>query len=457
MKISLNWNSRILLTSLLVIGGFIIGTDVAHAGATLFLSPSSGNLTVGSSISTTIVVNTGGDPINAVKATASFPTDLLEATAVTQSGLFEFWIPGSPSYSNSSGTMNLEGGLTDPGYTGTSGSIVTITFKGKKAGTATVTLGAVSILKNDGNGTDIFTGAGSATFTISEPTPVTPIKPTPKPEPEPTPEPEPAVEALPAPVIYSDTHPKQDTWYTDNSPAFYWDKLEGAGGFSYSFDDKKNTAPDDITDGTDNKVTYKNTKDGVWYLHVKVLNKGGWSKTYHYRVQIDTTPPLEFNIRMEGENPTKLQEPKVHFATVDELSGVDRYELSLDEEPYAVLETGETEPFTFSELPYGPHTTEVQAYDKAGNIQSSSLEFDIIKFSPESGFWLWSHFILFSWLVLILLIIILALVILLCVFLLVCCRRKRDNEGDEEQKKQSRWRKAILDKIKKDKNQFKNS
>jgi len=431
-------------------GGFIVGTNVAHAGATLFLSPSGGSLTVGGSISTTVVVNTGGDPINAVQATASFPTDLLEATAVTQSGLFDFW-PVTPIYSNGSGTVNFAGGLRDPGYTGTSGSIVTITFKGKKAGTATITLGSVMILKNDGDGTDLFTGAGSATFTISEPTPITPIKPTPVPDTEEPEEPEPDIEALPAPVIYSDTHPKQDSWYTDNSPAFYWDKLEGAEGFSYSFDDKKNTIPDDTTEGTDNKANFKKTKDGVWYLHVKVLNKGGWSKTYHYRVQIDTTPPLEFDIRMEGENPTKLQEPKMHFATVDELSGVDRYELSLDKEPYAVLETGETEPFTFSKLPYGEHTTEVQVYDKAGNIQSSSLDFNVIKYSTESGFWLWSHFILFSWLALILLIIILALVILLCLFLFVCCRRKEDDE-DEEQKKQSRWKKAILNKIRKEKN-----
>jgi hypothetical protein len=397
-----------------------------------------------------VVVNTGSDAINAVQATASFPTDLLEATAITQSGLFTFW-PIPPAYSNSTGKVNFAGGLTDPGYTGPSGSIVTITFKGKRAGTATITLGSVSILKNDGNGTDIFTGAGSATFTISAPAPVNPIKPTPEPEqPE---EPEPAKEALSAPVVYSDTHPKQDSWYANSNPSFYWDKLNGAEGFSYSFDDQKNTVPDDTIDGTDNKIKYNNTGDGAWYFHVKVLSEGGWSKTYHYRIQIDTTPPLEFDIRMEGENPTKLEEPKIHFATIDEHSGVDRYELSLDKEPYAVLKTDETEPFTFAKLPYGAHTTEVQAIDKAGNKQTSTLDFKIIKFSQESGFWLWSHFILFSWLTLILLIIILALVILLCLFLFICCRRKKEKEENREQKKQDHWKQMILDKISKDDNQ----
>ncbi|MFA6392179.1 MAG: cohesin domain-containing protein [Patescibacteria group bacterium] len=454
MKINQILNKKTLITSLIVLGGFIFGTNVAHAGATLFLSPSSGSLTVGGSISTTVIVNTGGDPINAAKATASFPTDLLEATAVSESGLFTRWIT-NPIYSNGSGTMNFEGGLPNPGYTGTSGSIVTITFKGKKAGTATVTLGSVIILKNDGNGTDIFTGSGSATFTISEPEPVPMPKPTPTPTPEPEEpeEPKPAVEALPAPVIYSDTHPKQDVWYADKNPDFYWDKLGGAEGFSYSFDKKKDTVPDDETEGLENIKKFENIDDGAWYLHVKVLNKGGWSKTYHYRIQIDTTPPLEFDIRMEGENPTKLQEPKVHFTTIDEFSGIDRYELSLDTKPYAVLNTTETEPFTFSKLAYGQHKSEVQAYDKAGNIQSASLDFEIIKYAPESGFWAWSHFVLFSWLTLVLLVIILALIILIIFFFFLCYRRKKDDDESERQKRQEHWKKALLEKIKKEEDQ----
>ncbi|MBU0612864.1 cohesin domain-containing protein [Patescibacteria group bacterium] len=448
MKKSLILNNKALYTSLFLIGLFIVSTNVAHAGATLFLSPSSGSLTVGDSISTTVVVNTGGDPINAVQATASFPTDLLEITGVSKAGLFTLW-PIEPAFSNSVGTMNFAGGLPNPGYTGTSGSIITMTFKGIKAGTATVTLGSVSILKNDGLGTNIFTGAGSATFTISEP-PATPI-PSPTPTPEPEPEPEPTIEVLPAPVVYSDTHPKQDIWYIDPSPEFYWDKLEGAEGFSYSFDDEKNSIPDDESEGTENKAKFENTEDGVWYFHVKVLNEGGWSEIAHYRVQIDTTPPLEFDIRLEGENPTKLREPKVHFTTIDELSGIDRYELLLDTNPYAILEVGETEPFTFSEIPYGSHTTEVQAYDKAGNIRSSSFDFEIIKFAPESGFMVGSYFVLFSWLALALLIIILALIILILFFFFICCRRRKDDdeEEDENQKKKKHWRKMLMEKIKK--------
>lgn len=431
----------------------MVGANVAKAQATLFLSPSSGSLTVGDSISTTVVVNTGGDPINAVQVTASFPTDLLEITGVSKAGLFTLW-PIEPAYSNSAGTMNFAGGLSNPGYTGTSGSIVTITFKGKTTGTATVTLGSASVLKNDGLGTNIFTGAGSATFTISEaaPTPAPAPTPTPEPEPEPEPTPEPELEAevLPAPVIYSDTHPEQDIWYIDDAPEFYWDKLEGVEGFSYSFDNKKDTSPDDEVEGTDNTVEFKDIEDGVWYLHVKVLNEGGWSKTAHFRIQIDTTPPLEFDIRMEGENPTKVREPKIHFATIDELSGVDRYELSLNTSPYAIIEVGETEPFTFSELPFGSFTTEVQAYDKAGNTQSSSLDFKIIKFAPESGFWVWSHFVLFSWLSLALFILVLALIILIVFFFFVCCRRKKDDDEEEQKRKKEHWRQALLKKIKRD-------
>jgi len=45
----------------------------------------------------------------------------------------------------------------------------------------------------------------------------------------------------------------------------------------------------------DNK-TFSPLEDGVWYLHVQFKNSIGWGPTLHYRIGIDTAPPLGFSV-----------------------------------------------------------------------------------------------------------------------------------------------------------------
>jgi hypothetical protein len=141
---------------------------VAAQAATLYFSPSSGSHDIGSDFNVTVGVNTAGVAINAAQATVSFPTNLLEVRSVAKSGTLTLW-PIEPSYSNSSGTISFAGGLPNPGYTGSGGSIITITFRGKAEGTASVTLGSASVLKNDGLGTNVYSGSNSGSYTITAP------------------------------------------------------------------------------------------------------------------------------------------------------------------------------------------------------------------------------------------------------------------------------------------------
>jgi uncharacterized protein YpmB len=100
-----------------------------------------------------------------------------------------------------------------------------------------------------------------------------------------------------APVVSSSTHPSENTWYNNNSPAFSWlvspTPPSGIGGYSYVLDQIPGTVPDDTSEGTGNSASYSGKADGTWYFHVKASNGAGiWGNASHYTVLIDCTTPV---------------------------------------------------------------------------------------------------------------------------------------------------------------------
>jgi hypothetical protein len=144
----------------------ILGLQVAIS-ATLSISPSSSNVSESKSFTSTIYLNSGGQSINAVQGVINFPNDKLQVVSVSKSSsLVDFWVK-DPSYSNSSGTINFEGAII-AGYSGSSGKILSVTFKPKSLGSANVTFSTAQALANDGSGTDVLSGTSPAKYTIIE-------------------------------------------------------------------------------------------------------------------------------------------------------------------------------------------------------------------------------------------------------------------------------------------------
>lgn len=135
--------------------------------AELNLSPSSGSYKVGDNISVRVVLSSPGDSANAVSGTLSFSKDILTLNSISKSNsLVSLWAV-EPTYSNSNGTANLEGIILN-GYTGSNGTIVTMSFKAKSTGNANIRFISSSVLANDGLGTNILTGTGQANFSIAK-------------------------------------------------------------------------------------------------------------------------------------------------------------------------------------------------------------------------------------------------------------------------------------------------
>ncbi len=321
------------------------------AGASLSLSPRSVTIEVGETTTVQVLVASTGQAINAAEATVSFPKELLEAKTVSKSGsVFTLWAV-DPAISNASGTASFSGGLPSPGYTGGAKRVISITFRAKKAGMATLTIGAAQVLANDGQGTNILSGTGSAAITIREPAPAA----------EPT---------LAAPTIVSDTHPDQNRWYPAREAAARWTAGTGGRGYNAVFDQTATTAPPEVDEGATALFRRTNLGDGVWYLHVRAHYPDGWSPARHFAFRVDGTAPEDFSLTVET---TTAGRASVTFATQDATSGVAEYQLRLDGGSFASA----TSPHVLEGLTVGDHQVTVKAIDAAGNAREASATFTV--------------------------------------------------------------------------------
>jgi len=345
---------------------FIIWPALAQA-ASLYFSPSSGSHAIGATFSVSVYVSSVDQAMNAASGIISFPSDKLEVTSLSKTGsIFTLWVQ-EPSFSNSAGTVNFESIVLNPGFTGSSGKAITITFRAKAAGNAPLTFSSGSALANDGQGTNILASLGNASFSLDIAGPAAPEAETP-----------PAVAGTPAaPQISSPTHPDPNKWYAVNDAKFTWPLSSGVTGARLLVGKIPNAIPTVTYIPAVNSRELPDLADGIWYFHVRLQNNAGWGGISHFRFQIDTEKPSNFDIReIERKDPT---DPKVKFIfdSRDETSGVDYYKVQIDDgSPQAWRDDG-SGVFETPALGPGKHTLIAKVFDKAGNSLANSAEFTI--------------------------------------------------------------------------------
>ncbi len=335
---------------------FLFSGAIADA-ATLYFSPSSGSYAIGSTLSVNIYVSSANQAMNAASGVISFPQDKLEIISLSKSGsIFTLWVQ-EPSFSNTVGTINFEGIVLNPGFTGATGKIITTNFKVKAVGTATLSFSSGSVLANDGKGTNILAsmGLGSYQLTSKEIAPLLPPR-----------------EAPDAPIVSSPTHPDPEKWYSNNDPEFNWKLPSDVNGVSIYLSKSSTSNPGSVSDGLFSSKSYQDLEDGVWYFHIKARNQYGWSEITHRKVLIDTKSPEPFEIKVQREGLTDPQ-PILLFETIDETSGIEYYEMKIDQGDAFLAST----PYKMSSQTPGEHTIVVKAVDKAGNFRSEKITLTI--------------------------------------------------------------------------------
>jgi hypothetical protein len=153
--LKINKNLYIFYFCIIFFIGFFININTILA-AEINFSPTNGKYHVGDTIKIKVVI-ASDKSVNAVSSNISFPFDILSLTSLSKSSsLINLWAQ-EPTFSNNNGSVSFEGVILN-GYTGNNGNIITLVFKAKRVGVANLNFKNASILANDGNGTDLFSG-----------------------------------------------------------------------------------------------------------------------------------------------------------------------------------------------------------------------------------------------------------------------------------------------------------
>ena len=349
--------------------------SVTHASsASLYLSPSSSFYKIGQNFTVNVFVSSADQVMNAAEGIISFPIDKLSVVSISKSGsIVSLWTQ-EPSFSNSAGTVNFEGIVLNPGFTGSAGKMISINFKTKAAGDAVVSFSSGSILANDGKGTNILSGFGNARFNIdsgfSDPTP--PVSTTPASN----------AKTPPAPMIHSSTHSDPNKWYNVNNPKFSWAVTQDITGVSFLIDNKPSSSPGPISDGLISEKQFENIGEGIRYFHLRLRNASGWGAISHFRFSIDTEVPIDFTMDFSSEEEILEHGLKIKFSISDDLSGISRFETKIDNKEILSFPDKELRVYDLPVLDPGKHTVAVKVFDNAGNFVADFKEIKIEALDP---------------------------------------------------------------------------
>ncbi len=350
---------RIFLFAVVI---FFLASRGASA-ATLQINSDSTTLSPGSITMLSVILNSEGVAINNAEAKIIFPRDLLEVVSINKNGsIFSLWVE-EPTYSNSTGVINFNGGIPTPGYTGSFGSVVTIVVKAKAAGKADLIFADAAVRANDGSGTDVLTSKqGRSLSVIQSEQPVTPTV-------------VPVNSTNLALQITSPTHGNQDFWYKDTDPIFRWNVPAGADAIQTTIDSNTKGVPHVTYIPTIKEKSVKDLEDGIWYFKVRASRGEEWGPIATYVTRIDNTIPKINNVAFSYDDDKKILNIKADV--IDETSGLDYYNVYVNDllvkKVLAAEFTNGNYGLAFNRP--GDNTVKLVAVDRAGNSDEATGAF----------------------------------------------------------------------------------
>jgi hypothetical protein len=335
---------------------------------------------VGDEFTVKAIVNPGVDKINAGDGTIQYDPTALALQSFSKDGsVFTLWT-SEPTISKANGTIKFSGGT--PTAFSSPGTVLILKFKGLATGSTKLSYTDGSILAADGKGTDVYTTSSDATFNITDAgtsagdssagadsyAPSTDTGPPPL-----------------APIISSLSYPDESGWYATSSGTFTWNLPLDATAVRTLLSSSTNATPSTVLKPMASSSLVSGISDGTLYFYVQVKNPSGWGDIAKRKVQIDTAPPLDFNITLQtGVNGAV---PKLAFKAEDTLSGVDHYEIFIASSSVATIAASDVTDGTYPVPPQagGSQVVTVRAYDKAGNMTGASRTLDLPKVESKTA------------------------------------------------------------------------
>lgn len=163
---------RKLITHALI-GSILLGlvtffgaVPVYSAEGTLYLSPASKTVNVGSNVTIAIRVDSKGTNINAVQANLSYPTGKLGFVSISAEGSA---FPIQLENSGGGGSVKIAG--ANPTPVKGDNLIASVTFKAKSAGTATVSFASGTVVVKSSDNKELTTTKNGGSYTIKSASP----------------------------------------------------------------------------------------------------------------------------------------------------------------------------------------------------------------------------------------------------------------------------------------------
>lgn len=364
----MNLAKRVSTLAVLLTIACVFGIPGIASAATYSLTADKETFAIGDTFNVNVKIESSDVGINAAQATITFPKDTVQVSSVDKSSSsLDFWLQG-PTYSNDVGEVSFIGG-SQSGISGKSLEVLKITFKVKGAGAVGIIFSDGAVTASDGSGTNVLVAMNGLQLTSITTQNATVIKP---------PQiirPVVAATGLPKkPVLTIPLYPDTTAWYADISKFIVqWDLPREVTDVATVVNQQPLFDPP-TSEGLFNNKTFSPLIDGVWYLHVRFKNSVGWGPTTHYRIGIDSTPPLSFTVTSLDGLTTANVAPTIRFSTKDQPSGVSGYKVSVNS---VVATTTALETFTLPPQQPGKQSIVVQAIDGAGNMTESRLALQI--------------------------------------------------------------------------------
>ncbi|MFZ3044156.1 MAG: cohesin domain-containing protein [Minisyncoccia bacterium] len=368
---------RVVFLSGLLLTLFFFGAPQAALAASYNLTTDKETFGIGDTFNVDVKISSPDVGINAAQATITFPKDTVQVTSLDKgTSSFDFWLQG-PSYSNETGQVTLIGG-SQSGISGKSLEVLRIAFKVKGAGAVSIIFTDGAVTASDGSGTNVLTAMNGLQLTsTTSATPVVIAPPAAVAPPTQIVRPAAAATGLPAkPVISVPLYPDTSAWYQDVTKFIVqWSLPPDVTAVAAAIDRQPSFEPTN-SDGLFNNEVFSPLSDGVWYLHVRFKNSIGWGSTMHYRIAIDSAPPLSFTVTSPDDLTTANFVPSIVYSTNDQPSGINGYNVLIDNK---LATTTTSTKYTLPPQQPGNHTVVVQAVDMAGNKTESRITFTILE------------------------------------------------------------------------------
>lgn len=347
-----------------VIALFFIFSVKTVFAANLYIEANSTQAKIGDIVTATVYVNADGTAINNVEGLISVPSDALEIQSISTSGsILNLWVE-QPTYSKGSITFN--GGIPNPGYSGSKGKVVTIFMKALKSGNTSISFQSANVRANDGLGTDVLKSKFGTTVNVVTNTVIKEV-------PTPVTTPATVINSPSAPIVSSSLAPDSDKWYQTDATTFSWKLPNGVSAVKTLFDQKTDTEPSVVYSPAISKKTIENLEDGVWYFHIKYQNEAGWGKASHKKIQIDNSVPGESEITYKTLESGLIE---ISLFGNDDVSSISKFVLYPEgKEKVEVTNVSDGRAtYVFGNDYSGTKKIKIETYDQAGNYSESSIE-----------------------------------------------------------------------------------